>query len=210
MLRKRKVVGKFVEFFGPGVQSLNLADRATIANMAPEYGATMGFFPIDTRTVDYLRQTGRDDTKIQIIEHYFKANGLFRVYDGSQADPEFTGEVLTLDLSTISASLAGPKRPMDRVALKDLAKEFSTGLTQPVNFKNFGVAKEKEAHSVEFVFQDEKYTFKHGTVVIAAITSCTNTSNPGVMLAAGLLARNAVKKGLVVPKYVKTSLSPGS
>jgi len=209
MLRKRKVVGKFVEFFGPGVNSLSLADRATISNMAPEYGATIGYFPVDQKALDYLQQTGRCPEKIAIIEKYLDAQGLLRNYQ-TQTDPEFSGEVLSLDLATVVPSLSGPKRPHDRVAVADLKKEFTTGLTAPLNFKNYALTPEKAHDEKAFVFKGVEYKLKHGAVVLCAITSCTNTSNPGVMLAAGMLARNAVEKGLKVAPYIKTSLSPGS
>lgn len=210
MLRKRGVVSKFVEFFGPGCCNLTLADRATIANMAPEYGATTGYFPVDNTTLSFLRMTGRDEKTVKVIEAYLKANGLFRNYDGSQADPVFSGEVLELDLGKVVPSLAGPKRPMDRVSVSEVKKEFIAGLAKPVDNKSFNVPEDKRNLTVDFDFHGEKYTFRHGTIVIAAITSCTNTSNPGVMLAAGLLAKNAVELGLKVPAYVKTTVSPGS
>lgn len=209
MLRKRKVVGKFVEFFGPGVNSLSLADRATISNMAPEYGATIGYFPVDSKAIDYLHQTGRCTQKIAVIEKYLEVQGLLRNYQ-TQADPEFTGEVLYLDLSTVVPSMAGPKRPHDRVAVADLKNEFTTGLTAPLNFRAYALTPEKAKDVSKFSYKGQEYTLKHGAVVLCAITSCTNTSNPGVMLAAGMLARNAVEKGLKVAPYIKTSLSPGS
>lgn len=209
MLRKRKVVGKFVEFFGPGVNSLSLADRATISNMAPEYGATIGYFPVDQKALDYLYQTGRSAQKIEIISKYLETQGLLRNYQ-SEADPEFTGEVLVLDLSTVVPSVSGPKRPHDRVAVSDLKTEFTSGLTAPTSFKAYGLAPERSKDETSFVFKGVDYKLRHGSVVLCAITSCTNTSNPGVMLQAGMLARNAVEKGLRVAPYIKTSLSPGS
>ena len=209
-LRKRGVVGKFVEFFGPGCQSLTVADRATIANMSPEYGATMGFFRIDGKTLDYLRQTGRDESKIKQMETYLKTQGLF--YDSEHHDSTivFSGEVMELDLSIVVPCVAGPKRPQDRIALSKLKSEFTEGLTAPVSFKAFGLDAAKTSDVSPFVFDGKEYSLKHGSVVLAAITSCTNTSNPGVMLGAGVLARNAVAKGLKVAPYIKTSLSPGS
>jgi aconitate hydratase len=206
LLRQRGVVNKFVEFFGPGVDTLSIADRATIANMSPEYGATMGYFPMDGKTLDYLRTTGRSEEKLAYIEAYLKASGLFRDYNGP--DPVFSGEVLELDLSKVVPCVAGPKRPQDRVSIVDLKNEFLTGLTGPVNFKGFGVPNSEAVSELEY--KGETHHIKHGSVVIAAITSCTNTSNPDVMIAAGLLAKNAVAKGLSVPSFIKTSLSPGS
>lgn len=205
-LRQRGVVNKFVEFFGPGVDSLSIADRATIANMSPEYGATMGYFPMDGKTIDYLRASGRCEEKIAYIEAYLRTSGLFRDYHGE--DPVFSGEVLELDLCTVVPCVAGPKRPQDRIAITDLKREFLTGLTGPINFKGFAVPNPDAV--TEFTFKGENFQMRHGTVVIAAITSCTNTSNPDVMLAAGLLAKNAIAKGLNVPSFIKTSLSPGS
>jgi len=210
MLRKRGVVGKFVEFFGEGVQGLNLADRATIANMAPEYGATMGYFPIDNQTLDYLRLTGRDKNTVLRVEKYLKEQGMFRMYDGSQKDPNYSGDIMELDLSTVKPSLAGPKRPQDRVSIADLKKEFTAGLTAPVSFKSYGLQADAAKKSTKLKFEGKDYDFGHGSVVIAAITSCTNTSNPDVMLAAGMIAKNALERGLSIRPYIKTSLSPGS
>jgi len=208
MLRAKKVVGKFVEFFGPGVSSLSLADRATVANMAPEYGATMGFFPVDEQTLKYLKQTGRPQDKINLVEKYTRAQGLFRT-EASGKDVEFS-EVLSLDLSTVEPCLAGPKRPQDRVPLRSMAKDFKTCMESPAGFKGFGVEEDKRPVKSSFTYQGKPYDLHHGSVVIAAITSCTNTSNPGVMLGAALLAKKAVDKGLKVKPYIKTSLSPGS
>lgn len=210
MLRKRGVVGQFVEFFGPGCQSLTLADRATIANMSPEYGATMGYFPIDRQTIEYLQNTGRDEHKVKFIESYLRAQGLFREYDGSQPDPNYSGAIMELDLSSVKPSLAGPKRPHDRVELANMKKDFQSCLAAPVGFKGYNITEEKRSATSKFTFDGVEYELSQGSVVIAAITSCTNTSNPDVMLAAGLLAQNAVKKGLRVKPYIKTSLSPGS
>jgi aconitate hydratase len=210
MLRQRGVVGKFVEFYGPGVENLNLADRATIANMAPEYGATMGYFPIDSQSIDYLRLTGRTESHCQRVEQYLKEQGMFRTYDGSQKDPNYSGDIMHLDLASVKSSLAGPKRPQDRVSAADLKKEFITGLTEKVSFKGFGLEKEAAKSRTTVNFEGKDYDFGHGSLVIAAITSCTNTSNPDVMIAAGLVAKKAVERGLEIRPYIKTSLSPGS
>lgn len=213
LLRKKGVVGKFVEFFGEGLQYLSLADRATISNMCPEYGATIGFFAIDDVTLEYLRQTGRSEEHIKVVEEYAKANKMFRYYnnkDSTDKEIVFSGDLVELDLSTIVPCLAGPKRPQDRVDVTNLKEQFTKGLTEKVSFKSFGLKEEQSKLSKEIDFEGKKYTIKNGSVVIAAITSCTNTSNPDVMVAAGLLAKNAAKLGLQVPKYCKTSLSPGS
>jgi aconitate hydratase len=200
MLRKKGVVEKFVEFYGPGLNGLSLADRATIANMAPEYGATCGIFPIDEETIKYLRFSGRDEHRAQLVETYAKAQGMWREKDA--ADPVFT-DSLELDLASVQPSLAGPKRPQDRVLLANLASEFKGGME-----KEFGVKPENAAKSVPVA--GENYQLKQGDVVIAAITSCTNTSNPSVMIAAGLVAKKAHERGLVSKPWVKTSLAPGS
>lgn len=210
MLRKRGVVGKFVEYFGPGVETLTLADRATISNMSPEYGATMGYFPVDAQTLDYLRLTARDDTKVKLIEQYLKAQGLFRVYDGSQPDPVYSGEVMELDLSEVQPAVSGPKRPHDLVYVKDLQADFKSCLNAKLGFKGFNIDEAKNGATATLNLKGKEVTLKHGSLVIAAITSCTNTSNPGVMLAAGLLAKNAVERGLSVSPAIKCSLSPGS
>ncbi|KAF4674962.1 hypothetical protein FOL46_003408 [Perkinsus olseni] len=208
MLRKRGVVGKFVEFHGPGCATLSLADRATIANMAPEYGGTMGFFGVDQKSLDYLLQTGRPKHVVDVIEKYLRANGLFQDYSEER---EYSGELMQLDLSTVVPCVSGPKRPHDRVAVTDLPKDFIDGLsTPPTSFKGFGIPKDKQSTVMTIDYHGKKYDLTHGSLVLAAITSCTNTSNPGVMLGAGMLARNAVKKGLKVAPYIKTSLSPGS
>jgi len=199
MLRKKGVVGKFVEFFGPGLDEMTLEDRATIANMAPEYGATCGFFPIDAETLRYLAGTGRKPARVALVEKYAKAQGLFRT--AKSADPVFT-DTLELDLGTVEPSLAGPRRPQDRVALSNVAHEFATALID--TFK-----KDDDANKRVRV-EGTDYTIGHGDVVIAAITSCTNTSNPSVMIGAGLLAKKAVERGLKVRPWVKTSLAPGS
>ncbi len=199
MLRKKKVVGKFVEFFGEGLDELTLANRATIANMAPEYGATCGFFPVDDLTMDYLKLSGRTEHQIKLIEAYAKAQGLWRV---TGQDPVFT-DALELDLSTVQPSLAGPKRPQDRVLLKDAASAFNTELT-----KGLGVP--ADAVNAKGAVAGSNYEITHGDIVIAAITSCTNTSNPYVLMAAGLVARKANALGLKPKPWVKTSLAPGS
>ncbi|MBU6412398.1 MAG: aconitate hydratase AcnA [Planctomycetes bacterium] len=209
MLRKKGVVDKFVEFFGEGLASMSVPDRATIANMAPEYGATMGFFPIDQATLDYLRFTGRDDKTVALVEAYCKANGLF--WTPGSAEPEFT-DVLELDLSTVQPSLAGPKRPQDRVELKAVKAEFFKSMAAPLGNTSFGMAADKIFGSSGTVKHPGGTTSKitHGAVVIAAITSCTNTSNPDVLIAAGLVARKARALGLTRKPWVKTSLAPGS
>lgn len=196
MLRERGVVGKFVEFYGPGLDQLSLADRATISNMAPEYGATCGFFPIDEETLRYLRFTGRDEERVALVEAYAKAQGMWR--SAGDADPVFT-DTLELDASTVEPSVAGPKRPQDRILLSNAAPAFKELMVE-----------EKRDLSKEVTVAGEDYSLSNGDVVIAAITSCTNTSNPSVMLAAGLVARNALAKGLKVKPWVKTSLAPGS
>ena len=199
-LRKKGVVGKFVEFFGPGLDDLGLPDRATIGNMAPEYGATCGFFPVDKVALDYLRLSGRDTHRIALVEAYLKAQGMFR--EPGSPDPVFT-DTLELDLSTVQSSMAGPKRPQDRVLLKDVSASFKADLT-----KGLGVPANQAATSVKVA--GKNYELTHGDVVIAAITSCTNTSNPSVLVAAGLVARKAHAKGLKPKPWVKTSLAPGS
>ena len=210
MLRKRGVVGQFVEFFGPGCANLSLTDRATIANMSPEYGATMGFFPVDDQTVQYLNQIGTEPERVEMITRYLKAQGLYRTYDGSQADPEYSGDIMELDLATVKPALSGPKRPHDKVDMADMQSDFQACLTNPVGFKGFGLAGDQLAATSTFELDGQQYTLSHGSVVIAAITSCTNTSNPSVMLQAGLLAKKAVEKGMSTKPYMWTSLSPGS
>ncbi len=207
MLRKKGVVEKFVEFFGPGLSQMSLADRATVANMAPEYGATCGFFPIDEETLRYLRRTGRSEAELDLVERYCKEQGLFRG-EGSP-DPVFS-DTLELDLATVVPSLAGPKRPQDRVALSQMKESFRRSLTAPVKERGFGLTERDLGRAVSVTLRGGGATLGHGSVVIAAITSCTNTSNPSVMLGAGLLARKAVHRGLKVPPHVKTSLAPGS
>jgi aconitate hydratase len=200
MLRAKGVVGKFVEFYGPGVASLSLADRATIANMAPEYGATIGFFPIDDETLNYLRLTGRSDEQVEIVSAYAKAQGLFRA--ANTPDPMFA-ETMALDLSVVESSLAGPRRPQDRVALGKAKAAFRDALPSLAT-------KAKGSGTATIAVNGGTHEIGHGSVVIAAITSCTNTSNPSVMVAAGLLAKKAVERGLEVKPWVKTSLAPGS
>ncbi len=206
MLRKKGVVGKFVEFYGDGIRHMTLPDRATIANMAPEYGATIGFFPVDEETLAYMRRTGRPEALVQTVEAYCRAQGLF--YTPDMTDPEFT-DTLELDLSSVVPSLAGPKRPQDRVALSDMKDKFAQALQSPVDKGGFGLTGETLSNT-GVVSNGKDVTIGHGAVVIAAITSCTNTSNPSVMIGAGLVAKKAVEAGLTVKPYVKTSLAPGS
>jgi aconitate hydratase len=204
MLRKEKVVGKFVEFFGEGTASLSVTDRATIANMAPEYGATMGFFPVDEKTVAYFEGTGRTSDEIAAFEAYFKAQGLFGVPKVGQIDYTKT---LTLDLTAVAPSLAGPKRPQDRIEIGNVKKQFTALFSKPIADNGFNQPAEKLNQPVTAANGVE---LRNGDVLIAAITSCTNTSNPGVLLAAGLLAKKAVERGLKVKPHIKTSLAPGS
>ena len=205
LLRQKGVVGKFVEFTGDGVSRLSLPDRATLANMAPEYGATMGFFPVDAETIAYLRDTGRPDEMVELAERYCKENLLFRTDEAPE--PVFS-DMLELDLSTVEPSLAGPKRPHDRVPLREAKRFFALSLRAPVQERGFGLGEEKIQQRIAVEGAD--YSVTHGDVVIAAITSCTNTSNPTVMIGAGLLAKKAVERGLRVKPWVKTSLAPGS
>ena len=207
MLREFGVVGKFVEFFGEGMAALSLADRATIANMAPEYGATCGFFPVDERTLEYLKLTGREESHIEGVEAYCKAQGLW--YSATSDEKSYT-DLLELDLSSVMPALAGPKRPQDRVDLANMKSHFIESLTAPLGHQGHGLEKDDLSNSAIVESDGNRYDLNHGDVVIAAITSCTNTSNPGVMLAAGLLARNARERGLSVKPWVKTSLAPGS
>jgi aconitate hydratase len=208
LLRKMKVVGKFVEFFGPGAAALPVVDRATIANMAPEYGATMGFFPMDEECVNYLRATGRSEAHCRLYEQYYRAQGLWGIPQPGQID---YSQVVELDLAAVKPSVAGPKRPQDRIELPDLRREFFQAYQRPLVENGFGRNRRDYSRSVKVeTAAKKKVKVGNGSVVIAAITSCTNTSNPGVMLAAGLLARKAVEKGLKVNPAVKTSLAPGS
>lgn len=207
-LRKRGVVGKFVEFYGPGVASLSLADRATIANMAPEYGATMGYFPPDKEALNYLRLTNRSADRMSVIEQTLTNQGLLRDYTAKD-NIKFT-DVLELDLNTVEPCLSGPKRPHDRVPVSQMKKDFNECIPNKAGFKGFGVPADKVNLKHSITYGGEKHDLKHGSVVLAAITSCTNTSNPDVMIAAGLVAKKAVGKGLKIKNYIKTSLSPGS
>ncbi len=207
LLRERGVVDKFVEYFGEGVKHLSLADRATIANMAPEYGATCGFFPVDQVTLNYMRLTGRSEEQVAIVEAYLKENKMLNDY---QSEPEYT-EVLTLDLSTVTTALAGPKRPQDLIPLEQMKEKFLNSVTTPKGNQGHGLSEEVLKKKAELHLKDGRSsTMETGSVVIASITSCTNTSNPSVMLGAGILAKKAVELGLKVPAHVKTSLAPGS
>lgn len=202
-------MGKFVEFFGPGVAQLSIADRATIANMCPEYGATAAFFPVDEVSIKYLVQTGRDEDKVKHIKKYLQAVGMFRDFSDSSQDPDFA-QVVELDLKTVVPCCSGPKRPQDKVAVSDMKKDFESCLGAKQGFKGFQIAPDHHNDHKTFIYDNSEFTLAHGSVVIAAITSCTNTSNPSVMLGAGLLAKKAVDAGLNVKPYIKTSLSPGS
>ena len=208
MLRKRGVVGKFVEFFGPGCSNLSLSDRATISNMAPEYGATVGYFPQDEEAINYLKVTNRSPENIDIITQTLTKQGLFKNYNSNE-DIQFT-DVLELDLSTVEPCISGPKRPHDIVPLSDIKKHFTDCVPNKVGYKGFGVTPEKVKMEHKFKQGGEDFTLKHGSVVLAAITSCTNTSNPDSMVAAGLVAKKALELGIKIPSYIKTSLSPGS
>jgi aconitate hydratase len=208
MLRKKGVVNKFVEFYGPGLSSMSVPDRATISNMAPEYGATIGFFPVDNQTLEYLRITGRPTELVDLVERYYKEQGLFRT--DSAPEPQFKDK-LELDLSTVVPCLAGPKRPQDRIELKDVKTKWRAGLISPIDKQGYNLT-ESDLQNKAAVKSESGNAFelKHGDIVIAAITSCTNTSNPSVMIAAGLLAKKAVELGLSTKPFVKTSLAPGS
>ena len=206
MLRKKGVVDEFVEFCGPGLSAMTVADRATLANMAPEYGATVGFFPTDQETLRYLERTGRDEAA-RLVESYCKEQGLFRT--DATPDPEFS-DTLSLDLGDVEPSLAGPKRPQDRVSLREMKPSFRRSLLAPVKERGYGIADAELSRVAELGVNGDRVRIGHGAVVIAAITSCTNTSNPSVMVGAGLLARRAVARGLKVKPYVKTSMAPGS
>ena len=207
MLRKKGVVEKFVEFYGPGLSSLSLADRAMIANMSPENGATITFFPVDQVTLDYMSMTGRSPELVEMVTQYCQMQRLFRT--DATPDPEYT-DTLALDLGSIQPSLAGPKRPQDRVLLSEVRESFEKALTQPKSERGFALAPEETRRTAEVRLDGHTETIGHGAVVVAAITSCTNTSNPTVMVGSGLLAKHAVEKGLTVKPYVKTSLAPGS
>lgn len=208
-LRAIGVVGKFVEFYGPGVAQLSIADRATIANMCPEYGATIGYFAVDQKSLDYLVQTDRGYHNIEYIEAYLKANQMFRDYTDASQDPVYS-EYYELDVGTVRSCCSGPKRPHDKVLVSEMKDDFSNCLVAPVGFKGFQIPPEKCNTTIPFIYEGKEEILKHGSVVVAAITSCTNTSNPSVMLGAGLLAQKAVESGLSVKPYIKTSLSPGS
>ena len=190
MLRKKGVVGKFVEFFGPGVANMSLADRATIANMAPEYGATMGYFPADQTAMDYLKLTNRSPERIQIIGKALQSQGLLRDYNANDSI-SFT-DVLELDLESVEPCISGPKRPHDKVPLSEVKKDFQECLTNKIGLKGFGVPEDKLDMDFNFELEGEEHILKHGSVVLAAITSCTNTSNPDTMIAAGLVAKKAI------------------
>ncbi|MGM2998324.1 MULTISPECIES: aconitate hydratase AcnA [unclassified Bacillus cereus group] len=207
VLRQKGVVGKFVEFFGNGLKSMPLADRATISNMAPEYGATCGFFPIDEISLEYLRLTGRDEEQIRVVEEYCKANGLF--YTADSKDPIYT-DLVEIDLNTIESNLSGPKRPQDLIPLSDMKDAFHKAVVAPVGTQGLGFNEQEFDKEVKVTLEDKEVTMKTGAIAIAAITSCTNTSNPYVLIGAGLVAKKAIEKGLKVPEYVKTSLAPGS
>ena len=207
MLREKGVVGKFVEYFGSGLNHLSLADRATIANMGPDYGATMGFFPVDEETLRYMIGTGRSEELVEMVARYSKAQGLFRTDDSP--DPIYT-DTLELDMSTVEPSLAGPKRPNDRIRLADMKSSFETMLTAPDGPHGLGLDPANVDDSATIEHDGSRFDLEHGDVVIASITSCTNTSNPSVMIGAGLVAKKAVERGLNVKPWVKTSLAPGS
>lgn len=209
MLRKHGVVGKFVEFYGEGMSKLSLADRATIANMSPEYGATMGFFPVDHVTLQYLKLTGRSDETVAMIESYLRANKMFVDYSQPQTEKAYSS-YLELNLEDVEPCISGPKRPHDRVLLKEMKADWHSCLDNKVGFKGFAVPKESQNKVAEFSFQGTPAQLKHGDVVIAAITSCTNTSNPSVMLGSALVAKKACELGLEVKPWIKTSLAPGS
>ena len=208
LLRKEGVIGKFVEFFGEGTGNISVEDRATVANMCPEYGATVAYFPVDEKTLDYLRATGREEAQISLIEKYYKAQGMFRTDDSPI--PMFT-KVLELDLSTVEPSLAGPKRPQDRINLKDMKESYRKAIIAPLEEGGYSAEKSDADKVVAIRYKDgEVEELRNGSVVISAITSCTNTSNPHVMIGAGLLAKKAVERGLKKPRYVKSSFGPGS
>lgn len=208
LLRKHGVVGKFVEFYGPGVKNMSVVERATIANMAPEYGATMGFFPVDEETLNYLRSIGRSEDQITLIESYYKTQGMFMT--SHAPDPKYT-EIVELDLSTVVPCLAGPKRPQDRIELTDMKKAYQEIISSPVDRGGYALEPDALDKEIEITHKSgEKAKLKHGSVVLAAITSCTNTSNPTVLIGAGLLAKKAVEKGLKKQSFVKSSLTPGS
>lgn len=207
LLRKENVVGKFVEFFGKGLKNLSLADRGTVANMAPEYGATCGYFPVDDETIRYLKLTGRTKQQVALVDCYFKENQLY--YQENQIEPAYT-QVIELDLSLIEANVAGPKRPQDLIPLSHIKESFQKSLRLKEGSQGFGLTEDDLKKNAQITIDGEQVVMKTGSLAIAAITSCTNTSNPFVMLSAGLVAKKAVEAGLQVPKFVKTSLAPGS
>ncbi len=206
MLREKGVVGKFVEYYGPALDDLPVPSKAMVANMAPEYGATMGYFPFDNATLEYLRMTGRTDEEIELVERYAKEQMLFR--EKGSSPPEYS-DTLELDISTVETSLAGPKRPHDRITLSHMKKEFKAALAKPIKERGFELTPKEQTHRIA-IKDGYQVEIGHGAIVIAAITSCTNTSDPYVLIASGLLAKKAVERGLTVKPYVKTSLAPGS
>uniref|UniRef100_A0A8C9ZTG1 Iron-responsive element-binding protein 2 n=1 Tax=Sander lucioperca TaxID=283035 RepID=A0A8C9ZTG1_SANLU len=208
-LRQAGIAGKFVEFFGPGVSQLSAPDRTTIANMCPEYNATVSFFPVDQVTLKHFKKTNFTQEKLELLESYMKAVKLFRIYEDPSEDPQYS-EVIEINLSSIMPYVSGPKRPQDRVAVSSMKEDFQSCLDEKVGFKGFHIAKEKQDTRVPFLHCGQEYQLSHGSVVIAAVISCTNNCNPSVMLTAGLLAKKAVEAGLVVKPYIRTSLAPGS
>uniref|UniRef100_A0A3P8Z9L1 Iron-responsive element-binding protein 2 n=1 Tax=Esox lucius TaxID=8010 RepID=A0A3P8Z9L1_ESOLU len=208
-LRQAGIAGKFVEFFGPGVSQLSIPDRTTIANMCPEYNATVSFFPVDHVTLKHFRQTNFTEEKLELLEAYLKAVKLFRSYEDSSEDPQYS-EVVEIDLSSMTPHVSGPKRPQDRVAVSNMKEDFQSCLNEKVGFKGFHISKDKQDTLVPFLHAGQEYELAHGSVVIAAVISCTNNCNPSVMLTAGLLAKKAVEAGLSVKPYIRTSLAPGS
>lgn len=208
ILRRENVIGKFVEFFGDGVFNLGQYDRATVANLAPEYGASLGFFAVDETTIDFLKMTGRDESHAEMVKMYLKKQGLFR--EDYEQVPDFSGRILELDLSEVEASIAGPKRPQDRINLTDAKRDFKESLTNEAGFKGFEISKEEVKKSAKLVYKGEEYTLNQGSLIIASMCSCTNNGHPNLMFAAGLLAKKAVERGLRVSPYIRTSLSPAS
>ncbi|KAM9376461.1 iron-responsive element-binding protein 2 isoform 2-T2 [Pholidichthys leucotaenia] len=208
-LRQAGIAGKFVEFFGPGVSQLSAPDRTTIANMCPEYNATVSFFPVDQVTLKHFKKTHFSQEKLELLESYMKAVKLFRSYDDPSEDPEFS-EVIEINLSSMVPYVSGPKRPQDRVAVSNMKEDFQSCLDEKVGFKGFHISKEKQETRIPFLHCGQEYQLAHGSVVIAAVISCTNNCNPSVMLTAGLLAKKAIEAGLVVKPYIQTSLAPGS
>lgn len=208
-LRQAGIAGRFVEFFGPGVSQLSAPDRTTIANMCPEYNATVSFFPVDQVTLRHFKKTNFTQEKLELLESYMKAVKLFRSYEDSSEDPQYS-EVIEINLSSIVPCVSGPKRPQDRVAVSSMKEDFQSCLDEKVGFKGFHISKEKQHTRVPFLHCGQEYQLAHGSLVIAAVISCTNNCNPSVMLTAGLLAKKAVEAGLVVKPYIRTSLAPGS